>query len=204
MNVPEEAPARLRPAVEADAPALARLHRDSLPEAFLSTLGERFLAKLYVALVRDPASPVVVAEAGGRVVGVVAGTASSRAFSRRFALRHGVAAAAAAGRRAFRPGVLRRMRESATYARRTEAFPDAELLFVAVADGWRSRGLGEQLVRRTLRELADRGADDVKVFVAVGNDGANRFYRRSGFRLAGRITVHGGEVSNLWVISSRS
>ncbi|MGH2722679.1 MAG: GNAT family N-acetyltransferase [Actinomycetota bacterium] len=204
MNAPGEGGARLRLAREADAAALARLHREGLAEAFLSVLGERFLRRVYVALARDPRSPVVVAEAGGRVVGFVAGTTSSRAFSRRFLLRHGVPAAVAAGRRLFRPNVLGRLRESATYPGRTDAFPDAELLFVAVADGWRSRGLGGELVRRTLRELAARGAVEAKAFVAAGNEGANRFYRRSGFRLAGRVTVHGGEVSNLWVISCRS
>ena len=52
--------------------------------------------------------------------------------------------------------------------------------------------------------LAGRGVGDIKVVVGAANQGANRFYAKVGFREAGRLTVHQGTPSNVWIRSCRS
>lgn len=190
----------IRRARRSDAPAMARIHRDALPDAFLSVLGERFLRRLYVALATDPSGLALVAENGRGVLGFASGAPSVAAFYRRFLLRHGVGAGLAALPRLLDPGVVRRLRETAAHPARTASLPPAELLSIAVEPGERSSGIGARLARGILDGLAARGADEVKVVVGAGNEGANRFYERLGFRPAVRMAVHGEESSNVWVI----
>jgi ribosomal protein S18 acetylase RimI-like enzyme len=194
------APMRIRPARPADAASMARIHREALPEAFLSTLGERFLRRLYAALAAESSELALVAENGHGVVGFAAGSASVGRFYRRFVLRHGAVAALSALPALTRPGVLRRVRETASHPANTASLPPAELLSIAVEPGYRSEGVGKLLAEGIVEGLAARGAGEVKVVVAEDNAGANRFYERLGFRPAARISVHGEVNSNVWVI----
>jgi len=61
---------RLRPARAGDAAAMAMIHREAMPSAFLPTLGRGFLRRLYVAMIADAGVVTLVAEDRGRVVGL--------------------------------------------------------------------------------------------------------------------------------------
>jgi glycosyltransferase involved in cell wall biosynthesis/ribosomal protein S18 acetylase RimI-like enzyme len=203
----------IRPAHVGDAAAMARLHADGMPEAFLPTLGPRFLARLYRALATDPDAVALVAEGVDGVVGFAAGVTSVGGFYRRFARAHGPAAALAAAPRLVRPSVARRLLETVRYpahepngnaANGNGRLPDAELLSIAVAPGHRAGGTGRALADGVLAGLAGRGVDDIKVVVGAANKGANRFYAKVGFTEAGQLTVHQGTPSNVWIRSCRS
>jgi glycosyltransferase involved in cell wall biosynthesis/ribosomal protein S18 acetylase RimI-like enzyme len=197
----------VRPAKSGDAAAMARLHTAGMPDAFLPTLGHRFLTRLYRALVADAQAVALVAESVDGVVGFAAGVASVGGFYRRFARHHGLAAALAAAPHLVRPSVARRLLETVRYPAQvgaTSPLPDAELLSIAVAAERRIAGTGRALADGVLQGLAERGADDIKVVVGAANGGANRFYARVGFRHAGQLTVHQGTPSNVWIRSCRS
>jgi glycosyltransferase involved in cell wall biosynthesis/ribosomal protein S18 acetylase RimI-like enzyme len=206
-GAPEElpvpaAPVVIRPARVGDAAAMARLHADGMPDAFLPALGHGFLTRLYRALVADAQSIALVADSGGEVVGFATGVVSVRDFYRRFARQHGPAAAAATAPRLVRPSVLRRVLETARYpSSSTEAgeLPDAELLSIAVTPANRTGGTGRALADGVLLGLSELGARDIKVVVGAANHGANRFYARVGFRPAGHLSVHQGTPSNVWI-----
>jgi len=197
-------PIRVRPARVTDAAAIARLHRQALPAAFLPTLGERFLRRLYRAMVDDEGSVALVARNGKGVVGFATGAVSVGGFYRRFARSDGVAAAASAAPALLRPGTLRRALETARYPSDARRFPASELLSIAVAPEARSAGIGRALAEGVVAGLAARGADEVKVVVGADNEGANRFYARLGFRQAGRINVHDGTASIVWQVRCHS
>jgi glycosyltransferase involved in cell wall biosynthesis/ribosomal protein S18 acetylase RimI-like enzyme len=201
-------PVVIRPARAEDAAAMARLHADGMPEAFLPTLGPRFLARLYRAIAVDPEAVALVAEGVDGVVGFAAGVTSVGGFYRRFARGHGPVAALAAAPRLVRPSVARRLLETVRYPAQelggNGPLPDAELLSIAVAPGWRAGGTGRALADGVLVGLAGRGVDDIKVVVGAANQGANRFYAKVGFREAGQLTVHQGIPSNVWIRSCRS
>jgi ribosomal-protein-alanine acetyltransferase len=63
---------------------------------------------------------------------------------------------------------------------------EAEILNLAVKQGWRRRGIGGRLMERVVRAAASAGA--VKVFLEVreSNAGARAFYLGLGFTEAGR------------------
>ena len=52
---------------------------------------------------------------------------------------------------------------------------------IAVADGWRGRGIGTQLIGAAERWAVDQGIDAVSLEVAAENAGARRLYRRLGY-----------------------
>lgn len=63
---------------------------------------------------------------------------------------------------------------------------EAEILSVAIAPGWRGRGLSRQLLDLHLRRLAGLGVRAVYLEVGERNAPACRLYRRAGFREVGR------------------
>ena len=195
----------IRAAVDSDADWLGRLHSDALPEAFLPTLGSRFMRRLYLAMIRDPGGVVLVAEQEGRRVGMASGVASVPAFYRRFYRRHGVRAALAVGPRLFRPSVIKRMRETASYPDATTTYPDAEFLTWNVVPEGRGKGLGEILSHAMVDGLCGKGATEVKAFAYADNEALNRVFTRTGWERRGLIHLHeGGRASTLWVISCPS
>jgi glycosyltransferase involved in cell wall biosynthesis/ribosomal protein S18 acetylase RimI-like enzyme len=193
-------PPRIRRAMASDAESMARLHRESMPGAFLPQLGDGFLRRLYRAMTRDQEAVTFVAEDRGSVVGFAAAVPSVRAFYRRFARTEGAAAGLAAAPRLARPSVFRRALETARHPAKAEGLPDAELLSIAVHPSRRSNGVGGQLARAVERGLAGRGVLEFKVVVGNDNVKANRFYQRLGFRPAGRIEVHEDSSSTVWVM----
>ncbi len=192
----------LRPATIDDAPAMARLHVEGITSGFLSSLGLRFMRRLYEALVGWERAVVLVADAGAGAVGFVAGVDDTAAFYRYFARHHGVAAATAAFPALTRPSNLRRALETARYGSGDDAGVAAELLAMAVDSQWRGRGIGAQLGGELLSELGGRGVDAVKVVVGEANEPAIRAYRRMGFEPAGTQEVHSGEPSSVLVWSA--
>jgi glycosyltransferase involved in cell wall biosynthesis/ribosomal protein S18 acetylase RimI-like enzyme len=198
----------IRRATAADAAAMARLHSEGMPDAFLPTLGQPFLTRLYQAIAADPDAVAIVAEGADEVVGFAAGVTSVGTFYRRFARRHGPAAALAAAPRLVRPRVAWRLLETVRYPSQVDAgndrLPDAELLSIAVDPAWRVGGTGRALAEGVLAALADRGVGELKVVVGAANLAANRFYARVGFREAGHLTVHQGTPSKVWIRSCHS
>jgi glycosyltransferase involved in cell wall biosynthesis/peptidoglycan/xylan/chitin deacetylase (PgdA/CDA1 family)/ribosomal protein S18 acetylase RimI-like enzyme len=208
LNLPHSlpvphAPVIVRRARSDDAPAMARLHAEGMPDAFLPSLGLAFLTRLYRALASDPQGVALVADGAGEVVGFATGVVSVNGFYRRFARHHGAAAALAAAPHLVRPTVLRRLLETVRYPSSSAAelgpLPDAELLSIAVNPANRTGGTGRALADGILLGLGERGAGEIKVVVGAANDGANRFYAKVGFRPAGHLSVHQGTPSNVWI-----
>jgi ribosomal protein S18 acetylase RimI-like enzyme len=186
----------VRRAREDDARALARLHRETLPNAFLPTLGDSFMRRLYRALASDRGAVVLVAEQDGEVLGFGAGVVSGPEFARRFYLRHGLAAAGAVLRK---PAAAWRALETARYTVGDADLPDPELLSLAVDARLRESGIGRKLADGVLSRLGELGAGRVRIVVAADNRQGNGLFAHMGFRQEGQLTLHDGRPSNVWV-----
>lgn len=189
----------LRPANVTDIAWLSRLHAETLPKAFLPQLGDRFLRRLYKAMIADPVGVVIVAEQGDRRVGFATGVASVSAFYRRFFRRHAVQAAFAAGPRLLKPSVLRHVRETARYPDGAREFPEAEFITWGIEKVARRRGLGTMLSEAMVSELGKRGAEEVKGVAFADNEPLNQLFNKTGWEIRGVLAVHDGKLSNVWV-----
>ena len=200
-RLPAPGGVRVVPARPHDAPALARLHSEAMPQAFLPTLGPGFMRRLYRSMVRDPEAVVLVARDGDRVVGFAAAVPSVRRFYRWFALHGAAGALAVAAPRLLRAEARRGARETSRYPAGVLSLPEAELLSIAVDPAYRSRRIGRDLSDAVIDALSRRGVREVKVVVGSDNDGANRFYRGLGFTRAAETQVHRGVSSNVMVVA---
>jgi [ribosomal protein S18]-alanine N-acetyltransferase len=77
---------------------------------------------------------------------------------------------------------------------------EAEILSVAVAPGWRGRGLSRPLLDLHLRRLAGLGARTVFLEVDEKNAPAGRLYRRVGFYGVGRRQGYYGGAATALVL----
>ena len=78
---------------------------------------------------------------------------------------------------------------------------DSTLDMLFVAQGERGKSFGERLLNDAEAIMRGHGVKEAHLYVALGNHGAIRFYRRQGWHNAGAVEkifeVHGGTMKNL-------
>jgi ribosomal protein S18 acetylase RimI-like enzyme len=184
----------LRTGTGGDAAAAACLHAEQIGEGFLSTLGPKFLRRLYRRAVRVPGSFLLVVEEDAKTVGFLAGSTDIGALYRAFIWRDGAAAAFGCGWRLLRS--WRRVMETLRHGTGGGG-EGAELLAVAVDPVVRGRGAGALLVKGFLAEIGRRNQEAAYVVVAAGNVPAIGLYRGAGFQPFKRFELHSGTESLL-------
>jgi ribosomal protein S18 acetylase RimI-like enzyme len=194
---------RIRPLEKRHAKTVAALHHHGIPTGFLSSLGARFLRQMYAAVPSAPTGFGYVQErADGQVLGFVACAVSTGRFYKQALLRRGVLMAGAMFPRCLRPSVMKRLWETLRYPAEVGHdgldLPAAEILSIVVDEGVRGMGIGTALIGAALDEFRRRGISRAKVAVGAGNEPANCFYRRCGFRLA-LTREHHGLPMNVYV-----
>ena len=154
MAAPGDALPTIRPARDADVPALGqlggallRVHYDFDPQRFLTPPDEPEAGYAWFlgTQMHEPGACVFVAEQDGQVVGYVY-----------------------AG---LEPMSRKELRDAAGF-----------IHDVAVAEPYRGRGLGEALVQRASDWLREQGAPRVLLWTAQRNAAAQRLFLRLGFR----------------------
>ncbi len=188
----------IRVARVSDAPAIAHLHRTRISEGFLSSLGERFLTRLYRRIIlSDGGYAAVAINHGSEVVGMSALAVNVAHLYKQFIVKDGLVAGFISAPRILRS--LPRVWETLRYPSTAEGLPDAEVLSVAVSDDVAGRGVGRALLASTLRECELRGLQAVKVVAGTDNTAALALYRASGFVLVETMQVHAGTNSSVLV-----
>ncbi len=180
---------------------VARLHVDSIDEGFLSTLGDRFLRRLYARIGASPDAFLIVVDAGQgqSVLGFVAGTTSVRRLYRDFMVRDGLAAALTAAPQLLRsvPRAVETLRYGAGGSGGATRPGEAELLSMAVSEDARRRGIGVALVEGFVAAATRMGATSARVVVGAANRPAVALYERCGFREPQSVEVHAGTRSSV-------
>ncbi len=198
---------------------VAKLHAQSIDQGFLSTLGPRFLALLYRAIDESPDSVLILAREDDQVVGFVAGTLDMGPVYRGL-LRHWPALILSLAPSLLIPGRLWRMIEILRHTRRSKdrqagqaagtpalaampaaasAWPEAELLSIAVDPAFRGQGHAEALYAALKAFFASRGVESFRIVVGAPLAPAHRFYRRMGAVPAAEIAVHQGASSTVYM-----
>jgi ribosomal protein S18 acetylase RimI-like enzyme len=180
--------ATLRFGVVGDSQRLADLHAEQIGEGFLSSLGPRFLRRLYGRVVRSDGAFAVVAEHEGEVVAFCAAAEDVRRFYVEFVARDSLMAGVAAAPRLLR--AVPRALETLRYPGTTGSLPRAEILSVVTDRHVTGHGLGSRVLTRALAELRARGCDAAKVVTGAGNEPALRMYERCGFATRRSISIH--------------
>ncbi len=184
----------IRAASTADLEAIVAVHRAAFDTFFLTSLGPRFLVRLYAGYLAHPSGILLVDDASGSapIRGFVAGTTEPESFYAWLRRTRGpalaLAAAPALARRPLRVG--RRLVAAIRY--RGEAprtVPDAALLAsLAVRPDSAGGGVGGGLVGAFVDRAREAGRPVTYCSTDVaGNDRVLEFYRRQGFHEAERV-----------------
>ncbi len=80
-----------------------------------------------------------------------------------------------------------------------EHIPETELLSICVSPQAQQGGIGGKLVNELEKELKNRKITRYKVIAGAKLNGANRFYIKNGFQLSKQITIHGNDLSNVYI-----
>jgi GNAT superfamily N-acetyltransferase len=185
----------VRPFRPADAPAVRRIcYRTALygkPVEALISDADWVTEALLGYYLRFEAWNLLVAEAGGRVVGYLSACADTRRSERLYALRVAPRLALRFCLKGYglRPSLWRFAICSAVYARNLHAarhrvlslFP-AHLHLNLDAD-WQGRGVGTDLLEHSLASLYDQGVRGIHIFAV--SEGGKRFFLKAGFAVMG-------------------
>jgi ribosomal protein S18 acetylase RimI-like enzyme len=191
--------------LEPDAPdrvrqRLAELHRAEISAGFLSTLGPKFLGLLYRTLAGSPVSFVLTAMEGEEVRGFIVGSENTRRVYRDFFKRAGLRAVFLLARRLLSLRTLFRVMETLLYPGKADRdLPSSEILNFCVDQSVQRRGVGRLLFDALVEEFARRGIPQIKIVTGGTQDKAQRFYARVGARLIGKVEVHRGTPSVVYV-----
>src|SRR5579864_2346933 len=197
----------VRKATREDLPGIVTIHQRAFPHFFLTHMGGGFLRRYYGLVLRYGGGIFLVSETARGLEGFVCGFLDPGGFyglwsrSRRGFLLPILWAVVR------RPALITRIaaglkRVSGPPPERTAR--TCELASVAVRPDAGGSGLGTALVKAFLGQAWTLGAESVYLETdAAGNEPANAFYRRLGFRLAGRTLKYKDRWMNQYRIDRR-
>ena len=181
---------------------VAALHRSCIGQGFLATLGVPFLSLMYQAIDESDTAVLLTEQREGRIVGFVSGCVGMKAIYRRM-IRSPFRLARALLPSLVRPACLAKVLDILRYdggaASSKPDWPRAELLSIAVAPEARGSGVAETLYRDLASHFFAVGEPAFRIVVGDALQPAHRFYQRMGAIPVGRIEVHPGEGSVLYV-----
>jgi GNAT superfamily N-acetyltransferase len=184
---------------------VAVLHSQSLPIAFITSIGIRFVSLVYSAIAAAPNACVIICQTPtGRIEGFISGTISTGDMFKWILPRYGIRLMWALVTRLYSPSVVRKIVETMRYmggnnsdsnSARSDAtaraVPQGELLSIAVSPDSRKRGVGLDLVTAFESFLLDRSCHCYKVVTHKEDPVSNAFYMAAGFALQRTFEHHG-------------
>jgi ribosomal protein S18 acetylase RimI-like enzyme len=189
----------IRLAIKNDAGQIADIHRKEIINGFLSGLGDKFLEKIYSALIEFDMSFCVVAEEGGRVIGFIAGTVELNGFYYYFLLKYFLTSIFFLMPQIFKFQKIKKIVEVLFYPKKEKGMPGAELLTMAIRNEFQGQGIAGRMLEKFIFEMKSKGVGSFKVVVGGNLAPAIKFYEKSGFRFVRNINIHGEEPSRIYV-----
>ncbi|MFH1392113.1 MAG: GNAT family N-acetyltransferase [bacterium] len=184
-----------------DATQIARIHKQEISQGFLSSLGEKFLAKLYEAIIKSPGAFVIVAKKNNQIIGFISGCANTKKFYRYFVKRYFFQALFIL---LLKIQNLKKILETLKYSQENKNLPKAELLTIAVIKKYQGRGIAQKLFKKFFQEMRRKKITKFKVIVGENLIRANRFYEKSGFRMHSCISIHNNQKSRIYIYDQKT
>ena len=196
----------IRFASKTEAANIANLHKSTITKGFLSKLGPGFLESLYLFLIKKELVFVHLEES--TITGYVSFSYNSSNLMKMFLFKSPDGLVKLFGLMLTSPILIKEVLEtfiapfklkSVNSSNSKENLPNAELLSISVDSNSQRSGIGKQLLKSLENKFIERGINKYKVIAGVSLESANKFYLKNGFVLASQVTIHGKDLSNIYV-----
>lgn len=188
----------IRHAKKADLDEIVNVHQSSFKGFFLTLLGRRFLAKLYLAFITQPSGIVLVAEnADAHVIGFAAGTSAPEHYFMELRQRSwlGFLLAAIPGICRHPVRVIKKLYYAMFYKGDKPAQLNSAALLssIAVEPCYAGKAYGRQLLSRFEEAMRQRSIEVIYLTTDKhGNDGVVKFYQSAGYKVGSEFTQPDG------------
>ena len=183
---------------------IALIHQQELKSGFLSLLGVQFLKDMYIMIIKQGILLVSVDEL--RIDGFVSFSPNTRRLMVGFLISNPMNFIRLFIQFFRHPVFLRKSLETflapfkSSHRCNSESdLPSAELLSIGVESTIQKSGIGSQLLMALESEIRGMGIGEYKVIAGVHLVSANNFYLKNGFTRVMQVTIHGNELSNVYV-----
>lgn len=177
-----------RKSIVSDSAQIARIHLESFPDFFLTSLGYTFLNNYYQSCVEsNEAISISAIDADDNILlGYAVGCFNSKGFNNRLILSNSLKYLYLALRLLFtRPiALIRLYKNIEKLESKEDSGSYAELLSIAVSPVHNGLGIGQELLLEFERQVLEKGINKIALTTdANSNDYALRFYKKSGYSL---------------------
>ena len=198
FHVQQEVMNAIRPMRRSDIARVAQLHAAAMGNSLWATLGESFLRKIYISMLKSSHFLGFVYEESGTIEGFIAGSTDLSKMMSEIAKRDGFRLGLSAlwGLRKVR--TLFRLLSTARYftASQQEVAEDitAESMFCSFTPRTRGKKISGHINKVLFDTLYFKGHQYVKITTEIDNQGANRQLKSWGFQERGTFTFYGKEM----------
>ena len=179
---------------------IAELHKLSITQGFLSTMGESFLSLMYEAIDSDSRSILLVEVINGKVVGFIAGGSHIKYVYWQM-LKQLPRLIIVLFPEIIKPKKFINILELILFSfkKKTNVKTEMpELFSIAVLNSHRGKGIAKRLYKSFSRMLSKNGDSAFNILVGDNLDSAHRFYTKMGAIPIKRLSVHKGISSTMY------
>ena len=176
------------------------MHYDSLSDkSFITSFGRGFLKKLYeMILLSRKGSLLLALDYQGNVKGFILYTLDTSKIFREFYRNAHLFWKPIITSLLKKPLIFTKLLQTLFYSANKGIDIQAELLAIAVKEGYRSINIGTRLVALLDSEVSASGVTAYKVSVLQNMIKSNSFYLRQGFQLTNSFDMY-GQIWNLYI-----
>lgn len=177
--------------------SVIRIHRTEISQGFLSSLGNKALALLFLHASENHFGRLLIARdaTSGDIAGFLLGSIDTDAFYKQFLFNRFFQAVFVLAPKLLSFEKLRKVFETLFYPTKKELkiLPKPELLDIAILKQYQGKGVAQLLFHAFTKKLHAAGIDEFKITTGENLVAAQRFYEKLGAEKAGEIEVHKGQ-----------
>ena len=178
---------------------IANLHIETLKNAFLPTLGEKFLTVFYKAIDKSSFTSLIYYYENDNLIGFVSGTLGTKSIYREllkypFSLISSLIHIILSPQKIIKIlGLLIHMNSNVR-----KKYPKPELLTICVNNKYRRQGYAKKLYNDLSLFFEHNNVESFTII--VGSElNANNFYKNEGAKIMEKIVTHSGAESNVYL-----
>ncbi len=182
------------------APRCGQMLYDLIDNTFVRNMGVGVLARLHEFGALDDLGILVVAESGGKVVGVGFASYDTQKLYRTLLRKRFWMLLPAVAKSLLNPKSIKHLLRTSGYAKHEfmQGLPDAEFFYLIIDDEFQGKGVADGIVGAVACQFLDRGIEVVKFLSGGDKARAHRFAEARGATLISEVNLYAERTSRVY------